>query len=115
VQNAPAQTSTAIPALAPLTVGTFPHTTDGRLAKVICDQWAGLRTQYVSAVVNESPYQLNQWFSGPAWAKVQSGFLEIGDDPVYTKLSVAFSGVTVGDMADDSAAQQADEACEAGA
>jgi hypothetical protein len=111
VFNPPAQTSGAIPTLAPLTIADFPQTTDGRQARDVCEQWAKLRTEYVSAVVNDSPYQLNQWFSGPDWAKAEAGMSNIGGDPTYTNLSAAYAEATIGDMADDSTARQLDKAC----
>lgn len=111
VFSPPAQTSTAIPTLAPLTIADFPRTADGRLARDVCEQRAKLRTEYVSAVVNDSPYQLNQWFSGPDWAKAEADMSNIGGDPTYTNLSVAFAEATIGDMADDNTARQLDKAC----
>jgi len=117
---APAGTAASGPAapstsanLAPLKLGHFPATTDGRLARTICKQWAGLRQQYVSRVAADTPYQLNQWFSSRAWSKVQNDSMALGDDPAYSKLETAIGVAIFGDSASASSAKSVDKACEA--
>lgn len=113
---APAATSSAAPAatLGPLTLGTFPSTTDGKLARGICQAWAGLRAQYASNLENDSPVQLTQWFSGPAWATAASDAMRLGNDPAFTALESAYGVATVGDTASIAGARLLDKACAKG-
>jgi hypothetical protein len=74
----------------------------------------GLRTQYASDLVNDSPRQMQQWFSGPAWSKAWSDATKLGNDPAYSHLETAFGAATVGDMASTADAQALDKACAAG-
>ena len=98
--------------LGPLTIGDFPDTTDGNLAKGICEQWSGLRQEYADRLATDSSYQLNQWFSGPDWAKEYSEANQLGDDPAYGSLETALGVATVGDDASTAAAAAVDKACE---
>jgi hypothetical protein len=115
-QAAPAATAAAAPVqtLGPLTLGHFPSTKDGRLAKGICQAWARLRGQYASRVENDSPYQLNQWFSGPDWATERSDGMALGGDPAYADLEGAMGVATVGGTASINTARNVDKACAAG-
>lgn len=61
-----------------------------------------------------TPYQLNQWFSGPDWAKSQNDLSQLGNDPSYTHLETAYGVATVGDMASIANARLLDKACSAG-
>lgn len=101
-------------ALGPLTLAGFPSTADGRLARGICGQWAGLRQEYASRASADSPYQLNGWLSGPDWHKAWSDGNDLGDDPAYPDLETALGVVMTGDMAGAPAARAMDQACAAG-
>ena len=111
---APPAASSAAPTLGPLTLGSFPSTTDGRLAKHLCQAWFGLRTQYASNVDNDSPNQLNQWFSGPDWATARTDAQQLGNAAPYASLEAAYGVAMVGDTASIASAQNLDKACAAG-
>jgi hypothetical protein len=100
--------------LGPLTLGTFPATTDGKLAKNICTAWAGLRHQYATNVQNDTPYQLNQWFSSSAWSAEMSDAQKLGATDIYASLAGALGVATVGDTASINVAREVDKACTAG-
>src|ERR1700679_515170 len=59
----PTVTPTSVPVLGKLSFATFPNTWDGVKALMVCEQWAGLRAQYVANVKVDTPFQLEQWFS----------------------------------------------------
>lgn len=109
--SGPAAPGTA-PNLAPLTLGHFPGTADGKLAKGICEQWQGLRQEYVYRLTIDSPYQMNQWFSSSAWAKEYALANELDGAPAYSNLQGALGVATVGDDAGDAVAAEVDKACE---
>ena len=113
---APAATSAAAPdaTLGPLTLGAFPATTDGRLAKAICQAWSGLRAQYAANAQNDSPVQLNQWFSGPAWDGARADAVKLGNATAYAGLEAAYGVATVGDTASVANALLLDKACAKG-
>jgi hypothetical protein len=98
----------------PLTLAHFPSTTDGKLARDECEQWVQLRAEYYSRVQNDTPYQLNQWFSSSDWAKEINDSYPLGADPDYSNIETAFAGGLVGDMASVASARQIDRACAAG-
>lgn len=100
--------------LGPLTLASFPSTTDGRLARGTCEQWAGLRNEYAERASADSPYQLNQWFSGPGWQKEWNDANSLGGDPRYSNIETAFGVGTVGDEASAASAKAMDQACAAG-
>ncbi len=102
------------PTLGPLSIGHFPATTNGRLAKGLCEAWSGLRAQYASNVVNDSPVQLNQWFSGPDWATPRGDADKLGNAPAYTSLEAAYGLATLGDTAGIPNAEALDRACAKG-
>jgi hypothetical protein len=110
---APAAAPTA-PALGPLTLGKFPSTADGRAAKGLCQAWANLRALYASNVDNDSPVQLNQWFSGPDWAQARSAAAKLGNSVDWASLAAAYGVATVGDTASLATARNVDKACAAG-
>jgi hypothetical protein len=87
---------------------------DGNLARGACEEWARLRVEYISRVVADSPYQLNQWFSGPDWAKSYSDVNKLGSDPSYSHLETAYGAATLGDTASVAWAGLLDRACSAG-
>jgi len=115
--SAPAATAAgpAAPTLGPLTLGRFPSTTDGRAAKGLCQAWAGLRAEYAANVYNDSPDQLNQWFSGPAWQQARAEAGQLGNAAAYSGLIAAYGVATVGDTASVDSARNVDKACAAGA
>jgi hypothetical protein len=98
--------------LATLVLGQFPETPDGQLAKAICEQWSGLRQQYVDNAAADSPYQMNQWFSSSAWLKVQNDANTLNGDPAYSNLQTALGVGLVGDEAGTASAAAIDKACE---
>lgn len=114
-----AATSSAAPAspaatLAPLTLAAFPSTTDGKLAKGICGQWAALRSQYAARLGTDSATQLEGWLSGPAWNTEYTDQTALGNDPRYSRIEVAFGAGTVGDEATTADAAAMDKACHDG-
>ena len=112
---APAATSAAPDAtLGPLRLGHFPSTADGRAAKGLCEAWQRLRTQYAYDLVNDSPYQLEQWFSGPDWATARADADKVGNDPAYNSLIADYTVATIGDTASIDTARNVDKACAAG-
>lgn len=116
---APAALPAAVPAspavtLGPLALATFPSTTDGRLAKGICGQWAALRSQYAARLGTDSATQLEGWLSGPAWNTEYNDQTALGNDPRYSRIEVAFGAGTVGDEATTADAAAMDKACRAG-
>jgi hypothetical protein len=100
------------PNLAPLALGSFPHTTDGKIAKQICEQWQGLRQEYVYRLTIDTPYQLNGWFSSSAWSKENNLANELDGDPAYSNLQGSLGVATIGDDASDANAALVDKACE---
>lgn len=122
--GAPPATPAAVPAatsapspdatLGALTLGHFPSTSDGRAAKGLCEAWAGLRNQYASNVQDDSPVQLNQWFSGADWQQARSEAGKLGNSAAFTTLIAAYGVATVGDTASIDTARNLDKACAAG-
>lgn len=102
-----------MPVLGKLTLGAFPLTGNGQQALTVCEQWAGLRAGYVSRVRQDTPYQLEQWFSSPAWrpAFVANGPLRT--DPAYGDISTGFGLVSTGASASIGSARLLDQACAA--
>jgi hypothetical protein len=110
----PTVTPSAVPVLGKLTFGTFPSTWGGAKALRLCEDWAGLRGQYVARVdAGDTPFQLEQWFSSAAWqpAFAVSGPLQV--NPAYSQISVAFGLATVGQTASIAQAKRLDTACAA--
>ncbi len=109
----PTVTPSPVPALGPLAFGTFPSTWDGTRALALCEQWSGLRGEYVARVRADTPFQLEQWFSSDAWqaALTAGGYLR--GDPAYGDLSVAFGEVSTGATASIASARFLDQACAA--
>lgn len=100
--------------LGPLSLAGFPSTTAGTEARGICEAWLGLRQQYENRTVDDSPFQLNQWFSSPAWAKVQSDGNALGNDPAYSHLETALGETLAGDVAGAETIKLMDSACSKG-
>ena len=101
----------------PLTPGTtlvYTGTKDGKSALTLCEQWAGLRGQYVAHVQAEhTAYQLEQWFSSAVWQAAFSANTPLRVDASYGEISVAFLVATSGDAASILNARMLDRACAA--
>jgi hypothetical protein len=109
----PTMTPSVVPALGKLTFGTFPSTMDGTRALSLCEDWAELRAQYVVRVGKETPYELEQWFSGPAWRPAFSANSPLRTDPNYGAIDTAFGLATTGGTASIAEAKLLDKACAA--
>jgi hypothetical protein len=109
---APASAAAPAKALAPLTLGHFPSTAVGKLARETCQQWSGLRQQYAGKLAaGTSPFDLNAWFGTAAWAKAQADATALGDDADYTSLISSFGVATDGQTASTANAALLDKAC----
>lgn len=109
----PTVTPASVPALGGLTYGTFPATNDGLRALTLCEQWAGLRAEYVARIPADTPYQREQWFSGREWEAAFSADSPLKTDPAYTGISTAFGLASAGDAASIASARLLDKACAA--
>jgi hypothetical protein len=109
----PTVTPSTVPVLGPLSFGPFPSTWDGTRALALCEQWSGLRGEYVARVRAETPYQLEQWLSSDVWqaALTDGGYLR--GDPAYGDISVAFGEVSTGAAASIASARFLDQSCAA--
>jgi hypothetical protein len=107
----PTVTPQTIPVLGSMSYGTFPASKHGMDALTLCEQWAVLRDEYVGKLRADTPYQLEQWFSGPAWllAFQANGPLKV--DPNFSQINTAFTLVSTGAVASVSNAEQLDKAC----
>jgi hypothetical protein len=102
------------PVLGPLKLGTFPATEDGVYALKVCEQWAGLRGDYVARLRQDSPFQLEVWFSSsPQWLAAFNANSPIKADPHYVYISTAFGLVSTAAAASVSNAKLLDQACAA--
>ena len=97
--------------LGSMSYGTFPASTDGMDALTVCEQWAVLRDQYVGRVRADTPYQLEQWFSGPAWLPAFKANKPLKTDPDFSQINTAFGLVSTGAAASVSNAELLDKAC----
>lgn len=109
----PTMTPSSVPVLGPMTLGKFPATRDGKRALIVCEQWAGLRGQYVHRLRADTAYELEQWFSGTVWQTAFAASGPLQADPAYTNISVAFRIATEGDVASIANAMTLDRACAA--
>jgi hypothetical protein len=107
----PTITPSSAPVLGRLTLGTFPATEDGVRALTLCEQWSGLRGQYVYRVQAQTPYQLEQWFSSAAWRTAAQANSRLRRDPAYGNISTAFGLATTGQTAGIWSARLLDNAC----
>ncbi len=80
---------------------------------MLCQQWAGLRGQYAASAATESPYRLEQWFSGTDWQQAFKANSPLQTDPAYTAISTAFGLVSTGSAASIDNARLLDAACAA--
>jgi len=113
--DTPSATATVTPQTAPvlgsMSYGTFPASTDGMDALVVCEQWAGLRDEYVGRLRGDTPYQLEQWFSGPAWRPAFMANKPLKTDPAFSQINAAFGLVSTGAAASVPNAKLLDAAC----
>jgi hypothetical protein len=109
----PTVSASPVPGLGRLSYGPFPVTADGELALALCEDWAQLRGQYVRLSRADTPYQLEQWFSGAAWAPAFGVSRPLKADPAYSAVSAAFGVVTAGRPAGIGSAGFLDRACAA--
>ena len=109
----PTVTPSTVPVLGKLAFGRFPATWDGTRALELCEQWSGLRGEYVARLRSDSPFQLEQWFSGDAWQAALSDGGSLRGDPAYGDVSVAFGEVSTGAAASIASARFLDQACAA--
>lgn len=109
----PAVTPGSVPALGRMTFGTFPSSWGGTRALIVCEQWAGLRGQYVTRVTTQTPFQLEQWFSSAAWLPAFVADGAIQDDPAFSSISTAFGLVSTAAAASIGSARYLDKACAA--
>ena len=109
----PTVTPPGVPALGPLTFGPFPSTPDGLRALSLCEDWAGLRAQYVGRVGRGTPFQLEQWFSSAAWQPASTANGALLTDPAYSEINTAFGLATIPQTAGIAQARGLDRACAA--
>lgn len=109
----PTMTPSAVPVLGKLKFGTFPSTQGGTEALQLCEDWAGLRAQYVAHLKSDTKYQLEQWFSSAVWQPAFEADSPLSVNPVYGEISLAFGQATTSATASIAAARQFDRACEA--
>jgi hypothetical protein len=110
---APTMTPSAAPVLGKLAFGPFLSTPDGTRALLLCENWAGLRAQYVARVAADTPYQLEQWFSSAAWRPAFVASRPLRGDPAYSQIAAAFGLATSGGSASIASASLLDKACAA--
>ncbi len=97
--------------LGSMSYGTFPASKDGMDALIVCEQWAVLRDEYVERVRTDTPYQLEQWFSSPAWLPAFRANSQLKTDPDYSQISTAFGLASTGAAASVANAELLDKAC----
>jgi hypothetical protein len=107
----PTVTPEPVPVLGSMSYGTFPASIDGLDALTVCEQWAVLRDEYVDRVRTETPYELEQWFSSPAWLPAFEANSPLKTDPAYSEINTAFGLVSTGATASVQNAEALDAAC----
>jgi hypothetical protein len=107
----PTVTPRAVPVLGSMSYGTFPASTDGMDALIVCEQWAVLRDEYLARLRADTPYQLEQWFSSPAWLPAFKANSPLKTDPDYSQINAAFGLVSTGAAASVASAELLDKAC----
>ena len=109
----PTVTPSAVPVLGQLTFGTFPSTWGGTNALKLCEDWAGLRADYVAHLKSDTMYQMEQWFSTADWQPAFDADSPLSANPAYGEISLAFGQATTTATAGIDAAKQLDRACAA--
>jgi hypothetical protein len=107
----PTMSPTPVPTLGNLTLAQFPSTVNGVTALDLCEGWAGLRGQYVSEVQEDTPLQLDDWFSGSAWSPVFGYAAKLEYYLAYPRIILAFGQVTAPQFASIPNARDLDAAC----
>lgn len=109
----PTMTPTPVPLLGKLTLARFPSTVNGVWALELCEGWAQLRAQYVTAVRKDTPYQRDVLFSGPAWTPLFDLADRLEHHVAYPALTFAFGQAMVPTFASIADARNLDAACAA--
>jgi len=109
----PTMTPSPVPVLGALKFGTFPATWSGTKALQLCEDWAGLRAEYVAHLKSDTQYQMERWFSSTAWQPAFSAIGPVLSNPAYGEISLAFGEATTSATASIAAARQFDTACAA--
>jgi hypothetical protein len=109
----PTVSPSTVPVLGKLSFGTFPSTYDGIRALQLCEQWSGLRGEYVVHLRQDTPYELEQWFSSTVWLPAFTANSPLRDDPAYSNISTAFGLATTAEAASISSAKWLDRGCAA--
>jgi hypothetical protein len=107
----PTMTPTPVPVLGKLTLAHFPSDYNGEQALWLCEGWAGLRGQYVTEVRKDTPYQLDLWFSGPAWTPLFGIANSLEHNLAYPRLTLAFGQATDPMFASVPNARSLDDSC----
>jgi hypothetical protein len=111
-QGTPPPAPKTVPVLGRLDLGSFPATLDGGHAKLVCQEWAGLRGGYVTRLGRDTPFQLEQWIStSPQWAAAFSANSPLKTDAGYTYVNTAFGLVSTAAAASVDNARLMDGAC----
>lgn len=113
VPATPTVTPSTVPVLGKLSFGTFPSTWDGTRALMLCEQWSGLRGEYVPHLRQDTPYELEQWFSGSDWRAAFTANSPLRNDPAYSNISTAFGLASTAEAASVDNAKWLDRGCAA--
>jgi hypothetical protein len=113
VPATPTVPPSTVPVLGKLTFGTFPSTWNGTHALLLCEQWSGLRGEYVPHLRQDTPYELEQWFSSTDWRTAVTANSPLRDDPHYSNISTAFGLASTAEAASISNAKWLDKGCAA--
>jgi hypothetical protein len=113
VPATPTVTPSTVPVLGKLSFGTFPSTGDGTQALMLCEQWSGLRGEYVSHLRQDTPYELEQWFSSTDWRAAFVASSPLRNDPAYSNINAAFGLVSTAEAASIANAKWLDRGCAA--
>jgi hypothetical protein len=104
----------SVPELGSLKLGSFPETWDGTRARMICQQWAGLRGQYVARLHQDTPFQLEVWIStSPQWLAAFTADSPLKTDTNYSGIRTSFGVVSTAAVASISNAKWLDASCAA--
>ena len=109
----PTVTPSTVPVLGKLSFGTFPSTWNGTRALMLCEQWSGLRGEYVPHLRQDTPYELEQWFSSTDWRAAFIANSPLRNDPAYSNISTAFGLTSTAGAASVDNAKWLDQGCAA--
>jgi hypothetical protein len=102
----------SVPELGALKLGSFPATWDGAKAQAICQQWAGLRGEYVTRLHRDTPFQLEVWIStSPQWLAAFTADSPLKTDSNYSGIRTAFGLVSTAAAASIGNAKWLDASC----